>query len=110
MSDQLALEVAKTQFFTRLTACGASSYLTSDADVAQWQLAWSRPQPGRWRERLGKCEDLDEDERTETGSIMAVLLMSCRGCLVRSVSGGVASQKVLIYPVNEAFEVICFAA
>eukprot|EP00439_Symbiodinium_sp_Y106_P060149 s629_g8.t2 len=53
---QEELYVAKTQFFTRLTACGASS----------GEKGW-------------------ENVRTWT----------------RSVSGGVAAQRVLIYPVNE---------
>ncbi|CAE7259887.1 ulp2, partial [Symbiodinium pilosum] len=53
---QEQLYVAKTQFFTRLTACGASSGEKGWENVKTW---------------------------------------------TRSVSGGVASQKVLIYPVNE---------
>ncbi|CAE7456979.1 ODA2 [Symbiodinium sp. CCMP2592] len=53
---QEELYVAKTQFFTRLTACGASSGEKGWENVKTW---------------------------------------------TRSVSGGVASQRVLIYPVNE---------
>lgn len=53
---QEELYVAKTQFFTRLTACGASSGEKGWENVKTW---------------------------------------------TRSVSGGVAAQRVLIYPVNE---------
>lgn len=86
----LVTQVAKTQFFTRLTASGASSI-------------YAAIKLGFWHVILGNWWQLT--------AIKSQKWWNCRGgekgwenvkTWTRTVTGGVANQRVLVYPVNEA--------
>ena len=83
----LVTQVAKTQFFTRLTASGASSIYAA-VELGFWLTCYGQLMASAswWRWNCRGGEKGWENVKTWT----------------RTVTGGVANQRVLVYPVNEA--------